>query len=374
MTTGAPLPRVLCVDDEPMVLAAMRRTLFGRYEVATAEAGDSGLRLLEAAEPPFDVIVSDMRMPGMSGAEFLAHARRRWPDTERLLLTGQSDERATRAAINDGGITAFLVKPCPPDELRRALDEAIERRRVRRTEREVLESTVRGAVQMLAGVLELTAPVAFERSTAVTSIVKHALKHADLAEPWQLEIAATVAHLGLIAVRTEVADAYLAGRTPEGAEGEAVAQHPAVARRLLMTVPRLEGVARIVGAQLEPDALTDPEERKAARLLAAALELQRLLRKGRDLDRALDALEDAGFRAEAQWLADWDAGARDQTVQGVSVARLAAGHELVEDLRTGDGRVLLRKGSVLSAALVERVLNFARTHGVIEPILVREVA
>jgi len=118
-------PAVLLVDDEPNLLAALRRQLFLRYDVTTCESGAEGLQRL--AEKPFVVVVSDMRMPGMDGAEFLRRARALAPNTTRVLLTGQTDVDAAIAAINDGQIFRFLNKPCSPDVLEKCLQDAVVR-------------------------------------------------------------------------------------------------------------------------------------------------------------------------------------------------------------------------------------------------------
>src|SRR5690606_18712073 len=100
------MPRILCVDDEPNVLAGLERTLFDDYDVTTANSGVEALEIL-AEEEPFAIIISDMRMPNMDGATFLAEARKLEPDTVRMLLTGYSDVEAAISAINDGQIFRF---------------------------------------------------------------------------------------------------------------------------------------------------------------------------------------------------------------------------------------------------------------------------
>lgn len=100
-------PRVLCVDDEPRVLAALARTLHRHFALTTAASGAGGLELLRR-EGPFAVVVSDLRMPGMDGVAFLARVREAAPDTVRVLLTGQADLAAAVAAVNEGNIFRFL--------------------------------------------------------------------------------------------------------------------------------------------------------------------------------------------------------------------------------------------------------------------------
>src|SRR5215211_3563188 len=99
--------RVLMVDDEPRILDGMRRTLHGSYKILTAESGEAGLELqrqaIEAGDP-FAVIVSDMRMPSMNGAQFLTAARAADADAVRLILSGQADLESTIAAVNDADL------------------------------------------------------------------------------------------------------------------------------------------------------------------------------------------------------------------------------------------------------------------------------
>ena len=101
---------ILLVDDEQGILNALRRLFRNKdYVVHTALGGQEALALL--AEEKVDLIISDMRMPEMDGAEFLQKAREAYPLTERILLTGFSEMELTVRAINDGGIYGYLSKP-----------------------------------------------------------------------------------------------------------------------------------------------------------------------------------------------------------------------------------------------------------------------
>lgn len=103
------LPKVLCVDDEPGLLRSLRWLLRGQYEVAVAASGLDGLALLGAEN--FDVVISDQRMPGMTGTEFLERARQVSPRSIRLLLTGYSDFNAVLSSVNDSEVFRFISKP-----------------------------------------------------------------------------------------------------------------------------------------------------------------------------------------------------------------------------------------------------------------------
>ncbi|MEE2730313.1 MAG: HD domain-containing phosphohydrolase [Pseudomonadota bacterium] len=120
--------RVLLVDDEGNMLSALKRMLRGEaYDVSTFNNPLQALEAIQAEE--FDVIVSDMRMPEMSGADFLLEAATLWPDTPRILLTGYSDQDSTVRAINEAKIFRYVEKPWDNDELRLLINEAGENHR-----------------------------------------------------------------------------------------------------------------------------------------------------------------------------------------------------------------------------------------------------
>ena len=94
-------PRILCVDDEPHILESLRDTLRRGFDVRTAGSGPEGLAMLEDGPDEYALIISDMRMPVMSGSVFLREARRVSPDASRILLTGYADLDAAVSAVND---------------------------------------------------------------------------------------------------------------------------------------------------------------------------------------------------------------------------------------------------------------------------------
>lgn len=120
---------VLCVDDEPNVVSALARVFHREhYHVLTATSAVQGLEILARAQ--VNVVLSDMRMPGMDGATFLEEVSLRWPRVARILLTGYNDLRAAVAAINRGEIFRYLFKPWDDDEMRLTVRQALERQEV----------------------------------------------------------------------------------------------------------------------------------------------------------------------------------------------------------------------------------------------------
>ena len=123
---GEPI-RILCIDDEQNVLRSLTRLfLDDPYEILTATSGAEGLLIL-AQSGTVPVVISDYRMPGMNGVEFLSEVRKRWPETVRIVLSGYADTGAIVSAINEGQIYRFVAKPWNDDELRVTVANALER-------------------------------------------------------------------------------------------------------------------------------------------------------------------------------------------------------------------------------------------------------
>lgn len=116
--------KILFVDDEPSVLDGFQRLLRREFDVSTALGGYQALALIKSSGP-FAVIISDMRMPEMNGAEFLARVREKAPDSVRMLLTGHADLDTAIEAVNRGNIYKFLTKPCDKAHLVDAIESGL---------------------------------------------------------------------------------------------------------------------------------------------------------------------------------------------------------------------------------------------------------
>src|SRR5450432_1039892 len=172
--------KILFVDDEAAVLAGYDRTLHREFEVDTATGGELGLKAINSSGP-YAVVISDMRMPGMSGAQFLAKARQSSPDTVRMLLTGYTDLGAAMEAVNEGNIFRFLTKPCGKEILVPAINAGVEQNDLIRSEKELLEQTLLGSIKVLTEVLGAASPEAFGRSLRIAQFVRHIASKFSLA-------------------------------------------------------------------------------------------------------------------------------------------------------------------------------------------------
>lgn len=148
---------LLLVDDEAFILTALKRLLRrDGYQILTACGGREGLQVL--AETPVDVIVSDQRMPGMTGVEFLREARSLYPKTIRMVLSGYTELQSVTDAINEGAVYKFMTKPWDDEHLRANIAEAFRQKSLEDENQHLhdqLEKTHASLVQAHAQLAEL---------------------------------------------------------------------------------------------------------------------------------------------------------------------------------------------------------------------------
>ena len=191
-------PRILLVDDEANVLQAYTRVLRNRFALDTADGGAQALDQLEN-RGPYAVIVSDMRMPGMDGVELLSQTRERFPDTVRIMLTGNADQQTATEAVNQGAIFRFLNKPCDSELLASTLDQAIRQHELITAEKSLLENTLKGTIRMLVELLSCLDPISFGRAQAMAAHAEAIAKEMGMENPWVLGIAGVLYAMEFVA-------------------------------------------------------------------------------------------------------------------------------------------------------------------------------
>lgn len=129
--------RILFVDDEPNVTEALKRALHKEpYEIFTADSAIAALEILAAND--IDIVVSDERMPGMPGSVFLGQVRQKYPETVRIILSGQANLEDVMRAINDGEIYRFCMKPINAADLAITIHQALQQKRLLEQSRRLL--------------------------------------------------------------------------------------------------------------------------------------------------------------------------------------------------------------------------------------------
>ncbi len=365
--------RVLLVDDEPLVSSGLRRMHQQSFDFVCASSPEEAFERLEA-DGPFAVVVSDYQMPKVNGAEFLSEVAERYPDTSRVMLTGQGNLETAVEAVNRGSIFRFLMKPCDPALFRKVVSDAAEQYRLRRAERDLMRNTVKGAVEVLVEVMALNNPAAFGRSRRVQRLVAAAARALGLESSWEIETAALLSQLGFVAIPDVVVDRAASGQPLTVDQERMLDGHPELARRLVAKIPRLQTVAAIMAPGADADETLAPEVRTAARLLRAAKDYEELVALGAEPEQARAGLADPTRGHGARLVhAVTIAGAElhRATLESLPIAKLRSGMVLAEDLRAmGTGRVILRRGLELTDSSLERLRNHA-TVGLFEAAEVR---
>ncbi|HTC34615.1 MAG TPA: HD domain-containing phosphohydrolase [Bryobacteraceae bacterium] len=362
------LDSILCVDDDPSLLAALQRQFRKTFRIETAISGEEGLAAI--ARKTFAVVVSDLRMPGMNGIQFLAAVRARAPDTVRVMLTGQADMSDAIAAVNQGAIFRFLLKPSSAVILGKVIESALEQHRLIVAERQLTQQTLVGCVEVLSEVLSIVEPVAFSRTTRVLRYVRQLAGLFLLRDSWQVEAAAMLSQIGWITIPTEIANKVATNQSLSGEESRRFSEHPSAAARIIERIPRLEIVAKIIEAQLmpcqptlEPGEVRDPVHFGAA-ILHAAIDFDERRRAG--MSHA-DALADMRLRAQLYHPEVIAAMTRLEEVemaeltQLVPIGRLAPGMILEQDICIRNGVCLIGAGQQITATVLERLRGFWHT-------------
>lgn len=409
---------ILCVDDEPNILASLRR-LFRRehYRVLCAGSGAAGVALLE--QETVDIVISDMRMPEMDGAEFLERVRQRWPATPRLLLTGQADVESTIGAINRGEIYRYITKPWNEHALLLVVRDALERQALGRekdrlgalvqeqneTLRELNDSleqrvrartaelsAARNALQdsngrLKANFLTLIRILSGLVETRGGAIPGHGRRVADLARRIALKMglgtreAQDVFVAGLLHEigKTGLPDALL-GMPESLLKGEYLAryrQYPRLGEQLLMPLEELRDAARIIRAHRErfdgtgfPDGAAGFDIALGARILAVARDFE-ALQQGMLVQNQVDARRATELVAESRGkrydpavveafydLRTGRAVADDIPEIGLDVGQARPGMVLSRDLLAADGALLLSADHVLGERMLRQLAEF----------------
>jgi len=368
---------VLCVDDEPMVLEGLERTLRQSFEVVTETKPLSALALLEKHEHDFVAIISDMRMPVMDGAKFLSCAAEIAPNSTRVLLTGHAEMSAAIAAVNTGRIFRFLCKPCAPNDLIAAVDAAAEQHQLRNLEKQLLEQTLTGSVRLLSEVLALTAPQIFTRNQQIQSYVVHLARSLGRNDAWRFELAACLSMIGCAGLPEETLTRALAGSPLDEQESRAFAEHPLTAHSLLKKIPHFEDVAEMILLQAESAssgaASATADVQLGARMLRVARDVERLVAAGATEAEAVAKLKPTSAAPEQELLTLLAglSSAPEGEVKELIVAQLTAQMVLEDDVKTKSGAVLIPAKKPLTLLLLERLLRFSRAGLLVEPVRVR---
>lgn len=356
--------QILLVDDERNVLDGYRRNLRGEFLIDVAQSGQEALGLIES-KGPYAVVISDMRMPGMDGIELLRRVKSAAPETVRVMLTGKADMDTAVQAINEGSIFRFLNKPCDKEVMAKTITAALMQYRLITAEKQLLEQTLSGCLQVLSEVLSLVNPAAFGRAERARRYIHHVVTAMKLGNTWQYEIAAILSQLGCVTLTPETIEAVYRGETLGPAEQTQYDAHPTVASALLSKIPRLEPVAWMIEHQNRP--LSPQEEaeggemRTGAEILRLILEYEQLIRRGTSRTESAHqlAMRHRNFSPKSfEALVAMDPNSEESEIRKVGIEELTPGMILQEEVRSTTGGLLVSRGQEITPTVIFKLKNF----------------
>lgn len=354
--------KILFVDDEQAIIDGLKRQFFRIYNVYTALGPQEGLRVVKE-EGPFSVVVSDMRMPVMDGAEFLTNVRKISPDTIRIILTGQADVESAISAVNDGNIFRFMTKPCPMPVMQKVLEASLDQYHLVIAERELLDKTLKGSIKVLVDILSLTNPTVFSRTTRIKYFALEIAKELGIEDTWKLEIAAMLSQIGCVTIPANILEKISNGQQLSSEEEEIVKKSPLIASELISNIPRLEAVSEII-AFLQDDNIKNKEDNPNLReneVLKVAVDLEEMLFNGESREyavRKFQGRKDIVNKNILEVIDKIKMPHEEKKVLSVQINQIAKGMVLEEDLKAKNGVLLATKGQVITETMKAMFSNY----------------
>lgn len=413
---------VLFVDDEASILSSLRRLFRPHgYKILLAESGAAGLEIL--ANEPVDLVISDMRMPAMDGAEFLEKVRAGWPGVVRILLTGYADITSTINAINKGQIYRYISKPWDDNQIVLTVRDALERQRLESENNRLLELTQTQNAELKtlnsgleARVKERTAELEQVNSFLTLahekqkqnflvsikvfsslmelregSVGGHARRVADLSRKLAIQLGADaktqqdifVAGLLHDIGKIGFSDVMLGKAVPKlnSEELARYRKHALTGESALMPLAELRNAATLIRSHHErfdgqgfPDGLVGPDISLGARILAVAndydgLQMGTLSEKKFSANDAKGVIIQARGKRYCPQVVDALVALLGQPREEhgreseVPAEKLEAGMVLARDLLNRDGTLLLAADYLLDANLVREIQHYALREG-----------
>jgi response regulator RpfG family c-di-GMP phosphodiesterase len=371
------------VDDDPNVLSGYQRNLRNRFALDTANGGEEALAKIETGGP-YAVVVADMQMPVLSGLDLLVKIEARAPDTVRMMLTGNADQKTAVDAVNHGHVFRFLNKPCASDSLILALEAGLRQFALVTAERELLERTLNGTIRLLTEVLASLYPEAFGRSEKVRDYVREYAQFFKFKQSWELEAAALLAPIGYLTMPLTLIEKSRLGQLLTPPEQSLLERLPEIGNTLLAHIPRLESVAAIVryqhkqydGTGFPADHVAGEDIPIGARILKVLHDLAMRESQTGDKAQALTAMKERAGAYDPRVLdsafACFDvylqkSSASQPIIRPHALRDLSVGQILAANVETTEGILVVSAGTELTTMVLHRLRNFAELNPVKEP-------
>jgi response regulator RpfG family c-di-GMP phosphodiesterase len=366
--------RILFVDDDTNILASFQRGLHKEFGIDIAASPEQGLKQIREYGP-YAVVVSDLNMPGMTGITFLSRMHDESPDTVRVMLTGNANLDSAMAAVNEGNIFRFLTKPIQRDVLVKTLQASIAQYKLVTAERELLQKTLSGSVKILTDIMSLASPMAFSRASRASRNVRLLADKLEIEDSWQYELAAMLSQIGCIALPQGILESLHMGRQLTEDEKKAVKSHPAIARKLLANIPRLDSISSMIELQYEPYSKSQGADgvHLGAQMLKIAFDFDTLLTQGMTASAAISKMRTQPGEYNPMLLDaldDVSAGTSKTPIETVKISDLRIHMITAQDVLSKSGMVLVARGQEVTPTVLEHLMTWSLRGEVLEPIRV----
>ena len=356
--------KILCVDDEEAILRGFKLNLNNKFELHFASDGIEGLELFKR-EGGFATVLSDMRMPRMSGAEMLHEIKKIDSEVVTVLLTGHTDFESAMAAVNDGNVFRMLSKPCPPDVLRKVLRDAIEQYDLITSKRILLDQTLRGAVDALSQSLAITQPLFFGRAQRVRRMANGLAEAVQLVESWRVGVAAIFSQLAYLSIPNHLSESVYYRKDLKPELKAMLKDLPEETLKIIDLIPGLTDIREILQRiDIQPKFEMDDGSgiRTAASILRVALDYDYYQEQGhadaliiQTLISRADTYDQKITEALSQFI---DADSNSYSLEEIDTKDLAEGMRLNEDLLLEDSMLIASSGADIDRSLLKIVRNY----------------
>ncbi len=370
--------KILFVDDDKNILSSLKRQYHKKFQVYVSAEPHKALEIVNNSGP-FAVVIADMRMPELDGVQFLSKVMEIAPDTVRVILTGQADMESAIASVNEGHIFRFLTKPCPPEEMDKVLDDCIRQYTLIKSERELLQGTLRGSINVLSDILSLTNPEAFGRASRIKRTTKKMAQYFQVKGLWKYDLAAMLSQIGCVTLPQQTMQKLYHGEQLDQEEKQIYNMHPSVAQNLLQHIPRLEKVGEMIlyqeknfdGSGFPNDQVSGSDIPLGGRILKVALDYD--LYEAREVEKAYILSEmkhkkgvyDPKVLLALETILGKEA---HYVIKHLPIKELDPGMIFGQEVKTKNDILLVAKGQEVSEAILLRLRNFYQNYGIQEPI------
>lgn len=367
--------RILLVDDEVNILNSFRRNLRGQFEFDVAQGGEEALKLIDHKNK-YAVIVTDMQMPSMNGVELLKEVKKKSPNTVRIMLTGNVDQKTAIDALHIGDIFRFINKPCNHQTLTQAINAGIEQYNLVIAEKVLLNKTLKRTLNVLSEVLTIVNPEVFAHTVQLKKYMLALAKTLNYPVSWSFEPMIQLSQLGYVMFP----DSELVEGTDNDSlsleQRQMIDRHPCLAADLIRKIPRMNTIAHTIlyqekcfnGEGIPHDEVKGEDIPYGARMLKIVIDYLRLKKTGVSTNQACLALDEQKQFYDPNILSAFKESVSanaEPTQKLVDLTELKEKMVIQEDICTKTGLVVITKGQEITEPL-QRIIAHCVENGALK--------